>query len=568
VLMMASRESSGALALGSVLSPKLLLALVCAAGGLLVVVLQSQLTFFNDDWYFLLQRPGLESHGGLDTVLAPHNGNIVVLQAVMYKALVAAFGLGSYLPFGFITGLMVAALGVLVFVLVEERLGSVVGLAAAAVVVFMGPAWEALLFFAAGSHPGAMTLGVAALLALESDRTARNATACALLVCATLLFTAAIPFIVGSAIVVAIRRRPVQLWIPAVPTAVFVLWWALFGHRQSSGISAAHIAHLPRYLFDAVSGGLASATGLVHASLPAAVSSGHVLTVVAVLCLVWWLLRGGRPTPWSLVFAGTALAFWLLTGASAIPGRSATASRYQLTSAVLLILLAAELLRGLHIGRAGLALLAAVTVLVVASNLAALRRGFDFMRVESQTAEVDLGALELARAVAPPSLWFTASVAHDPYLSGVTAGRYFAETAAHGSPPYYAPEQIASSTLSQRQAADSVLATAFGVAVRPGQAGRSGSRCVLLTAGVGVAHAGPPVALSAGGALLKNLTSVPLVIGVSHFAPSQRPVYIGFLAARGTTRVVIPTESASIDWRLSLTTGGTAARAVAAICPA
>src|ERR1700730_19028524 len=105
--MMASRESAGALALGSVLSPKLLLALVCAAGGLLVFVLQSQLTFFNDDWYFLLQRPGLESHGGLDTVLAPHNGNIVVLQAVMYKALVAAFGLGSYLPFGFITGLMV-----------------------------------------------------------------------------------------------------------------------------------------------------------------------------------------------------------------------------------------------------------------------------------------------------------------------------------------------------------------------------------------------------------------------------------------------------------------------------
>ncbi len=172
LMTVALAESHGAPALRGVLSKRLLLALLCTAGGLLVVVLRSRLTFFNDDWYFLLQRPGLESHGGLDTLLVPHNGNIVVLLAVMYKVLVAVFGLGFQLPFGLVTGLTVAALGVLVFVLVDERLGPVVGLAAAAVVVFMGPAWEALLFFASISHLGALTLGVAALLALESDTTA------------------------------------------------------------------------------------------------------------------------------------------------------------------------------------------------------------------------------------------------------------------------------------------------------------------------------------------------------------------------------------------------------------
>jgi hypothetical protein len=560
----ASRGSSGTLAPGNVLSARRLLALLCAAGGLLVVVLQSRLTFFNDDWYFLLQRPGLESHGGLDTVLAPHNGNIVVLLAVMYRALVAVFGLGSHLPFGLVSGLTVAALGLLVFVLVDERLGPVVGLAAAAVIVFMGPAWEALLFFASISHLGALTLGVGALLVLESDTRARNATACVLLVAAILLFTLAIPFIVGSAIVILLRRRPAQLWIPAVPTVLFGLWWALFGRKQSSGVSAGHIEHLPGYLFDAVSSGLASATGLVHASLPAAVSSGHALTVVAGLWLLWWLLRGGRPTPSSLVFAGAALTFWLLTGASAIPGRAATAARYQLTSATLLILLAAELLRGVRIGRVGLALLSALTVLVVASNLVVMRHGYDFMRIESQIAEVDLGALRLAGTAAPPGLWLTAAVAHDPYLSGVTAGRYFAETKAHGSPPFYSAEQIASSAPSQRQAADGVLVTAYGVAAPAARAGQTGNRCVRLAAGV--VQAGSPVTLSLGGALLKNLSDVPLVIGVSHFAPSRQPTYIGYLAPRAVTRVVIPADAANIHWRLSLTTAGKPVHAEVAAC--
>lgn len=566
LMTVASRERRGALALGGVISARGLLALLCMAGGLLVVVLRTRLTFFNDDWYFLLQRPGLESHGGLDTLLAPHNGNIVVLLAVMYKALVGAFGFGSQLPFGLVMGLTVAALGVLVFVLVEERLGPVVGLAAAAVVVFMGPAWEALLFFASFSHLGALTLGVAALLVLESDTSARNAIACALLVCAILLFTLAIPFVVGAGIVVVVRRRPAQLWIPAVPTAVFVLWWTVYGHKEPSGVTVGHIEHLPRYLFDAVSSGLASVTGLVHGSLPAPVSSGHLLTVVALLWLIWWLLRGGRPRPWSLVFAVTALTFWLLTGASAIPGRGATASRYQVTSATLLILLAAELLRGIRIARPGLAFVSAATVLVVASNLSVMRRGFDFMRVESQTAQVDLGALELAGPVAPPGLQFTASVAHDPYLTGVTAGRYFVQTKAHGSPPFYSPEQIAGSASSQRQAADSVLATAYGIAARLTPARHSDSGCVRLAAGI--AQAGPPLALSLGGTVVTNLTDIPLVIGVSHFAPSQLPVYIGFLAGRATTRVAIPTDSANIQWRVSVTTGGRAARAAVAVCQA
>jgi len=218
----------------------------------------------------------------------------------------------------------------------------------------------------------------------------------------------------------------------------------------------------------------------------------------------------------------------------------------------------------MRIDRARAAALAAVTVLVVASNLLVMKHGYDFMRVESQTAKVDLGALELLGHAAPPDLMLTASVAHDPYLSGVTAGRYFAVRRVRGAPPFSSAEEIASSPVPQREAADSVLVSGYGIAARPAPAGGSQTGCARLAAGV--TQAGPPTALAPRGAVVRNLTGVPLVMGVSHFAPSRRPTYFGFLAGGGTARVDLPAAAASIRWRLSLTTAGRAALAGVLAC--
>src|SRR3712207_4835742 len=58
-----------------------LLCVICGASGLTVVLLGTRLTFFNDDWYFLLQRPGLSA----EAVLAPHNGHLSALAVLIYK---------------------------------------------------------------------------------------------------------------------------------------------------------------------------------------------------------------------------------------------------------------------------------------------------------------------------------------------------------------------------------------------------------------------------------------------------------------------------------------------------
>ncbi len=527
------------------------LSVLCAVSASIVVILGTKLTFFNDDWWFLLQRPGLESGGGLDVLLAPHNGNIVFLLALLYRLLVALFGLGSQLPFRLLLGITMAVLGVLVFVLVTKRLGPVVGLAGAAVVLLLGPAWEILLFFAAFSHLGALTLGVAALLAMEADTRRRNAVACLLLVCATLLFNLGLPFLVGAAIVIALRRRPFQLWIPGIPVVLYALWWFFYGRRQPSNVTLANVEHLPRYVLDSISFGLTSVTGLNHGSPASALARGHILATIVVLAALFWLSRGARPSRWSLVLVSTALTFWVLSGAAQIPGRAPSASRYQLFDVVFLILVAAELLREVRIPRSGQWAVGLAAVLVVASNLASLKTGFDFMRDHAGYVDADLGALEIAGPRAAGDLALLAPVARDPYLSGVTAGRYFAQVRVHGSPFFDTPPDLAAATPGERQAADSVLASAYRLMPRPTAAAapRVGVCRRLDAGGLPPAYS---LALASGSTLVKNRNAVPVVVAIRRFAPGTRPIYIGFLAARSSSQLSIPRDSVTRPWRMSI----------------
>jgi hypothetical protein len=536
------------------------LAVVCTAGAALVVILGTRLTFFNDDWWFLLQRPGLESGAGLDTLLAPHNGNIVVLVALIYKVAVAIFGFGTQLPFRLLIGITLGILGVLVFVIVAERLGPIIGLAAAAVVVFLGPAWEAMLFLAPYSHLGTLTVGLGALLALEIDTPKRNVIALGLLLCATLLGNLGVAFIIGAAIAILLRRRWDQLWIPAVPAAVFAAWWAFYGSKHPSGITLHNIEHLPGYVWGSISMGMTTITGLNHGSNP--LPRGHLLGVILGLVLVATLLMGHRPRPWILVFAGTALAFWILTGAGYMLGRSPGSSRYQIVDGVLLILFCAEWLHGVRLPRPAVAVVSAAALLVVVSNILSLGYGFDFMGTQSDYAKADLGALKIAGARAGPSLQLVASVAHNPYLSGVTASRYVAQTRAHGDLAVYTPAQLAAALPPQQQAADNVLAAADRIRAVPAKRHSGGCR----RAAVATTQAAVALPRAAGAVWIRNPGATTLVISLSRFAPAQFAVPVGFVVARSTVRLEVPRDAVPKPWRLTVRNTAATGGATASVC--
>jgi hypothetical protein len=157
-----------------------------------------------------------------------------------------------------------------------------------------------------------------------------------------LLSDLGIPFVVGTTIAIALRRRMAQLWILGVPGVLFGIWWVTYGSDAPSDLSWTNLRGLPEYVVDSAASGLAAITGRSGESwlwwgraLLVAVSIGGLVSVV----------RRRRVSLWLLVFPGTALSFWVLAGANYIPGREPVASRYQLFNAALLILMAAELFR-------------------------------------------------------------------------------------------------------------------------------------------------------------------------------------------------------------------------------
>lgn len=530
-------------------APIAALTAVCLAAAATVVVLGTRLTFFNDDWYFLLQRPGLESGSGADVLLAPHNSNLVALPAVVYKVLVAVFGLGNQLPFRVVLGASIAALGALVYLYVSARAGRFLGLVAAAILVFLGPAWEDLLFFASIDLVGALAAGVAALVVLDRDGPRAHLFACLLLVCAVSCSNVGIPFVLAGGLAVLMRGRPSRLWVAAIPLVLFGVWWIARGSDQPSHLAGSNAGHLPHYIAQSLGSGLASLTGLNAGTVPATYARGYILIGVAGIALVIAFVRGWRPAPSVLVPVSGGAAFWVLTGLSFHAGREPFASRYQLIDAVFILLIGAHVLNGVRIRRWVLALTAVLAIGVLVSNVAGrLSHGYQFLRDQSGYVKTALGSLEIAGANAPGELQLTDAVARNPYLSGITPGRYLSETRRRGALPRYSAQQIAAATPAQRRTADGVMAAAEGI---------TGARVPGPACTSGQAREAP---LPAGTSVVTNRGAKPLVLTARRFAPRELAVAVGLIGPGWNERFVVPRDEGGRPWAIGAraTAGGRA----------
>jgi hypothetical protein len=528
-----------------------LLALACSASVITIVVLGTRLTFFNDDWYFLLHRPGWSA----DTLLAPSNGHLSVLDVILYKALTAGFGLGHQWPFRLVLGLSMASLGVAVYVWIAGRVGPLPALAATVLVLFLGTAWEDLLFFASISLVAALATGLGALCALDRPGTGRALTACVLLTCSIGFSDLGVVFVAAAAVMLLIDRRPEAWWTVAVPAALFVVWWASYGHDDPSHVTRANLEHLPRYVLDSASIGLATLTGLNRGSAGASFARGRVVLLLAILLIVVWLLRGGRPSLRVLVPVVALAGFWLLAGAGFQTGRGPEASRYQLIDAVLILAVAAELLRAVRPPRAAVAAVGALGVASLASNADIISYGYSVMRTHSDYARADVGALMIARGHVDPRFSLTPAVAGDAFLSGVTAGPLFVESDAHGAPDAASARELVRGSVAQRRAADRVLVRAESVALRPVGGGRSAGGCRSPRR----VRPGRPAAVAPRPAVLGNAGRTPLVVTVRRFGDAQAAIPVGVLAPGATARLSTPSDRApQVPWRLGLLGRGSA----------
>ena len=552
----------------------ILLVWLLGASACLLLFLGSKLTFLLDDWEFLLYRRDFDA----DAILGPHGEHIVVAPVLIYKGLLATVGMGSALPFRVASTALFLLSAVLLFTFLKERIGEWPALAATAVVLFLGAAWEDLLWSFQIGYFGGMAAGLGALLALERESRRGDALACLLLVAAVLFSSLGLPFAIGVAVGVLLRPdRWRRIYVVAIPVAVYALWWLGWGHTAESAISLANVAKTPLFVLDGVAAAIASLFGLATPSAGAGAGGldwGRPLAVMAIFLGLWRVYRLGRVPNRFWVVLAIAAAFWILAGFNQIPGRAPTASRYQYVGVIFVLLIAAELLRGARVAPrtapGTVALIFTVAAASVASNVyylsEATSNGYHPI---SRLEKASLGAVEIARDTVEPGFLLTEELTGTGYVH-VDAQAYLSARDAFGSPAYD-PAEIAESPSAVRFAADKVLfgALRMGLAPAPASAlpdrlrspaapGAGGLLPIPAGACVAVPSDGsisPLLRLPRRGAVIRAGGAPIANVKLARFASGRFPIELTEgVATAATVALQIPRDRSSVPWKMQLET--------------
>jgi len=533
-----------------------LLGVALAAAAAVLLSYSSGLAPFQDSWELLMNRRAFTAAALLD----PHNEHIVLVPVLIEQLLLRAFGLTSTLPEHLVLVAMLLATATLVFVYVRRRLGPWPALIAAVLLLFLGPAWQDLLWPFQIGFVGSALFGVAMLLALEREGRRGDLAACACLAAAVGFSSLGLSFALAAAVDVVQRHRARgwrRAYVPALPLALYGLWYAGWGHTAESHISAHNALASPLYLVE----GLAAAVGSLLALatiFDEAVGRSHwgyvVLALLAAL-VVYGRVRGRELSPRLWPVAAAAASFWLLAGLNAIPGREAWSSRYLYVGGLFVLLIAAELLRGVRWDRRALALAGAASVAVAAFNLVPLREGRDFFRGQSVLTRSDLAAIEIARRTVDPAFALAPEVAGTTFLNEIEAGEYLQAVEEYGSPAY-TPAELAGAAETGRAQADVVLVHALPVSIEIGAGGSPAPRsgCIEVPAGAGADGDALPVG--------PGLTTVAFGAGGSgairlrRFARSGYPVAAEGIAAGSTARLDVPADGSARPWWLLVEAAG------------
>jgi hypothetical protein len=530
------------------------------AAAVLLLYLGRNFTFIQDTWYFLLDRPGVNP----DAFLKPHNEHIVVIPVAIEKVLVALFGMTSALPERIVLTAMLLATAVLVFVYVRRRIGPWPGVIAAALLLFLGPSWSVLLWPFEIVIVGSVLAGVAMLLLLEREDKAGDAWACLLAVLSVGFSSLGVSFAIAAGADVLVHRRQRGMrraWIALVPLVLYAVWYLGWGHEAPHHLTLDNALSSPVYLLNGFASSLDSLLGLstIDVNDVGQPEWGRPLLLAAIALVAWGQTRrrGFSPRLWPVTAA--AVSYWLLAGFNYFPGRPAVAGRYGYAGAAFVLLIAADLLRGVRFGRTALMIGAVVTTLAVASNLVFFRTGKNWLEEVSILTRADTGALDIAKRTVAPDFSLTPEVAGTASLEAVDAEHYFEATREHGSPGY-SPSELAGAPESARRQADIVLSQALPLSaqVRPdGFRTGGGSGCTIVAGDGAVADLAVPPGLTR----IEVSPGPAAEVSLRRFATGEFPVPTAGAPGGSVMLLRVPRDASRRPWHLHVQ-----ARQTARVC--
>lgn len=491
-----------------------------------------------------------------DALLEPHNEHIVVLPVAIVQLLLRVFGMSSARPEFAVLIAMLLVSAALVFVYVRRRLGEWLALMAAALLLFLGPAWMDLLWPFEIGFVGSVLFGVAMLLALDREDERGDALACAFLVLSVGFSSLGVAFAVGALVDVAVARRRRgwrRIYVAGLPLLLYAIWFAGWGHEAEGHLSLHNVLVSPRFVAEAMaaaSESLVGMSGLTNEPVGQA-AWGPALLIVAIALLAWSRLRRMAPiSPRLWAVAAAAATFWLLAAFNFIPGREAWSSRYLYAGAVFVLLIGADLFAGARLGRRALLACGAVTLLAAGSNIVPLRDGRDYLESQAVLTRSDLAAIEIARRTVEPSFGLAPEVAGTPFLIDVNADEYLTAAEEYGSPAYTVSE-LADAPEYGRVQADVVLANALPVSteVEEGVVVGGGKRCVRIPGGDPTAM---PLRLRPGLTKIVLPPGDPGTIRLRRFAALEYPLVTEGIPGDSTTLLRIPGDGSTRLWRLQV----------------
>jgi hypothetical protein len=532
-------------------APLILLGHAFAGAAALFLALTWHFTFLLDTWEVLMNRRGFNA----DAFFKPHNEHIVVIPVAIQQLLLHIFGMDTARPEYVLLTVGLLVTDYLLFVYLRRRVGAWMALFGALLILFLGPAWELLLWPFEISLLGSVLFGLAMLLALERDDRGGDALASLSLVISLGFSSLGIPFAVAA--FVAILQSPRERWrgrayVFLVPVALYALWYLGWGHEAESHLSLRNVLASPRFVAESLAAGAGNLFGLGTSPVSGAaeVGWGAALVVAIVAALAWrrWQRPGFDPGLWPV--AAAAAVNWFLTAFSQIPGRDPSSSRYQYASCVFIVMLLANLLARERFSRRALLVGAAVTVLAIAPNLVVLKDGRGTFEGQSNLTRADTAALEIASRTVRPDFQLGPEVAGTPGLVDIFAGLYLEAVEDYGSPAYSEAELLAAPEPERRQV-DILLSQALPLrtVLTPNgfEAGGGRENCRVIPGGA------PPdaeVALHPGPTRIEVAPGAEADLTLRRFAEAEYPVPTA--AAPGDSVVVlrVPRDGSPRPWYL------------------
>ena len=518
-----------------------LVALLIAAAAVLMYA-GRHLTFFADEWVWILDRRG----GGINSLLKPYNDHFSLFPLAVYRLLFALVGIRHYTVYRAVGVGLHLVCAVLLYILIRRRVGPWLALVPTTLLLFMGTAAQDLLWPIAIGFLGSIAGGLGALALIENRRS--DALAAVLLVFSIASSGVGLAFLVAGLVAIIARRDPwSRLWVIAMPALVFLAWYAGWG--QSKPVTVSAILGVPASIADAAAGVSSAIAGLNTATGPTVVNPwGPAIALVGglVVAVSWRQNVGRQPTPMLLAAVAGVLTFWGLVALQRYAFANLNTSRYLYIGAVFVWLIVAEARVGTKLTGAWLAFAGLLAAGALIANLRDLRHAEIGLRTHDDVVRASLTAVDVAAPVVSPG--FVADPVGAPVI---IAGPYLAAAHDLGTPAFPLAE-LPHLPYSVRRRIDIVLERAEALSITTAAA----SVGCRLTAPL---LPRPAVALElfpGHTVAIRDLQSSSVKIYLRRFLPVFGPPRFALLPGHSTSTVHFPVDSApGVPWHLLVVPG-------------